>query len=84
MISLKSKFIVMAAGSCNNLKPVCTSLKQRTPKTKIIIIADNDDAGIKAANECIKAGVADTYIKPEISGHDWCDRLIHEYKKGAN
>ena len=83
MISLKSKFIVMAAGSCNNLKSVCTSLKQRTPKTKVIIIADNDTAGIKAANECIKAGVADTYIKPEISGHDWCDRLIHEYKKGV-
>ena len=84
MISLKSKFIVMAAGSCNNLKPVCTSLKQRTPKTKIIIIADNDDAGIKAANECIKAGVADTYIKPEISGQDWCDDLVARLKRSKN
>ena len=84
MISLKSKFIVMAAGSCGNLKPVCEALKQRTPKTKIIIIADNDDAGIKAANECIKAGVADTYIKPEISGQDWCDDLVARLKRSKN
>ena len=84
MISLKSKFIVMAAGSCGNIKPVCEALKQRTPKLKVIIIADNDDAGIKAAQACVSADVANTYIKPEISGHDWCDRLIHEYKKGAN
>ena len=84
MISLKSKFIVMAAGSCGNLKPVCTSLKQRASKTKIIIIADKDDAGIKAANECIKAGVADTYIKPEISGHDWCDDLVARLKRSKN
>ena len=84
MISLKSKFIVMAAGSCGNLKPVCEALKQRTSKLKVIIIADNDEAGIKAAQACVNSGVADTYIKPVTSGHDWCDRLIHEYKKGAN
>ena len=84
MISLKSKFIVMAAGSCGNLKPVCEALKQRTPKLKelkVIIIADNDTAGIKAAQACVNSGVANTYIKPVTSGQDWCDDLVARLKR---
>ena len=80
MISLKSKFIVMAAGSCGNIKPVCEALKQRTPKLKVIIIADNDTAGIKAAQACVNSGVANTYIKPVTSGQDWCDDLVARLK----
>ena len=84
MISLESRYTVFAVGSCNNLLPVCQALRKRYSKGKIIIIADNDTAGIKHAQECVKAQVANAFITPEGAGvNDWCDWLIATTMEGA-
>ncbi len=81
-VDLRGKFPVLAVGGCNNLLPVCQTLRKRYPKKKIIIIADNDTAGINAANNCRNAGLVDSIKMPEIAGHDWYDDLALRVKKG--
>lgn len=75
MITLKSRYLIMAAGSCHNLLPVCQALRGRYTG-KIIIVADNDKAGVAGAEKCVSEHVADTLIKPETAGFDWCDQLV--------
>ena len=88
MVLLDCQYIIFSAGTCHNLKPVCESLRKRLPYgTKIIIAADNDkpdskgkNAGLDAANACVKSGVADSLISPDTNGTDWADELILERK----
>ena len=75
---------VFAAGSCGNLLPVCECLRKRYKDKRIIIMADNDEAGIKAAQECVNAGVADAIKIPPTIGTDWYDFLIETRKDDTN
>lgn len=78
LIDTQEKYPVFSAGGCNNLYHACKALRTKYPDKKIIIIADNDanNAGINAANKCKAEGLANGIRMPEISGHDWYDRLI--------
>ena len=75
---------VFSAGSCNNLLPVCEGLRKRYTYKRIIIMADNDEAGISKAQECVNAGVADNYKIPPIEGEDFYDYLVRTTRKGNN
>ena len=74
------KYQIYSAGGCGNLLPVCTGLRKRFPKKKICIMADNDEAGIKAAKQCITAGVADDYRYPPNYKEDFYDFLARKVK----
>ena len=78
LVDLREKYPIFSAGSCGNLYPVCEGLRKRYPNKRIVLVADNDKngAGINAANKCRNAGLVDGIRMPEISGHDWYDRLI--------
>lgn len=81
MVDTGGNFPVFSTGSCGNLAPVCEGLRTRYSKRKIIIVADNDEAGITAANKCKNEGLADGIRMPETAGHDWYDDLLRR-KKG--
>ena len=80
MITLESRYVVLASGSCHNLLPVCKALKEKYSNGKIILVADNDKAGIEASEKCMSEHVADKRIKPETAGFDWCDELVTELR----
>jgi len=61
--------VIMGVDS-GNLFEVATAIKLKMQNIKIIIAADFDDAGIKAAKACCEAGVADSYILPSLSEED--------------
>lgn len=71
---------VIAAMTCHNIINVAEQIRNFAPNAKIIIAADNDEAGIKAADETIKAGYADKKKIPPVNGTDWNDFYI---KKGT-
>ena len=71
---------VYSVGSVENLKPVCEGLKTRYPTKKIILVADNDKAGIEAANACFAAYLVCGIRTPHVQGGDWYDEIIS--KKG--
>lgn len=75
-----NKLPVLCALSCNNILNVAQAWRKREPRIKIIIAADNDEAGMKAANETEKAGYADQIMTPPVKGFDWNDYL--NMKKG--
>ena len=81
-VDLRGKFPVFSVGGCNNLLPVCTGLRKRYPKKKIIIVADHDEAGIKAAEKCKAEGLADSIKMPDTPGFDWYDDFALRVKKG--
>lgn len=72
-IDLDGNFPVYSCGSCHNLLPVCTSLRAKYSKKKIILVGDNDKAGIENARKCKDAGVVDIIKMPETPGFDWFD-----------
>ena len=74
---------VLAAMSAGNLLSVCKAWKERYPKMKITIAADNDVSGVgqKAAIAVLKAGYADDIKIPPTVG-DWNDFLISTLKGG--
>ena len=84
LIDTQEKFMIFSAGTCHNLIHVCRGLRIRYPGKKIILVADNDEngAGKKAADECRNAGLADGIRMPEITGQDWYDKFITDFKKG--
>ena len=45
-------------------------------------MADNDEAGIKAAQQCVNAGVTDDFKIPPIEGEDFYDFLVRTMRKG--
>lgn len=69
---------VTCALSCGNISNIARIWRERNPKLRIIIAADNDasHAGENAAIDTIKAGFADDYTMPPVEGCDWNDRLI--------
>lgn len=77
-VLINGAFPVYSAGPVDNLAPVCEALKTKYPIKKIVLAADNDMAGIEAANKCKDAGLVDSIKKPRIAGHDWYDVLLQE------
>lgn len=71
---------VFSAGSCGNLLIVCQILRQHYADKKITVMADNDEAGLKAARECISAGVADDFQYPPNDKEDFYDFLKRKVK----
>lgn len=69
---------VFSAGSCGNLLAVCTALRKRYTDKRIIVMADNDEAGIEHAKKCVDAGVANDYKIPPIEGEDFYDFLVRK------
>ena len=76
----ENKYPVLAAMSAHNIIHVAKAWRKLYPHIRIIIGADNDNAGIEAANKTINAGYADIKIIPPIEGLDWNDYLTT--KKG--
>lgn len=74
---------VISVGACKNLIHVCERLKKRYPKKKIRIMADNDEAGITAAHDCINSGFADSTQAAPNSGGDWYDYLLERTKRSC-
>lgn len=68
--------------TCHNIIHVARLLRERWPNMKIIIAADNDDAGLRAAHETLKAGFADKINPAPIKGQDWNDYL-NSKRQGA-
>ena len=75
----------VAAMDCGNLLPVCEALKEKYPKARIIITADNDhkgehNAGMEKANEVCNnlhlAGVVAPEFSKDDDGTDWNDYYI--------
>lgn len=77
---------VVCAMTCHNIIHVAQAWKERLKdfKTKIIIAADNDEAGINAARATVNAGFADNIQTPPhetgFNGSDWNDYI--NFKKG--
>ena len=74
--------ITVAAMTAGNLLPVALALKEKFPKRKIIILADNDrdnnpNTGITKAQEAVKSLNLAGYIPPTFEAHevgsDWND-----------
>jgi putative DNA primase/helicase len=63
---------VVAALDAGNLPGVVNALRERIPGIEIIVAADHDDAGIKAAEEAAQASGCRIALPP-IPGHDWND-----------
>ncbi len=80
LIITGGKMPVYCVGGCNNYIHVCTALRRKYPKRKICIMADNDihRKGIKAAEDCISAGVADDYKIPNRTGEDFYDVVLRK------
>lgn len=74
---------VLCSMSAGNLLQVCKAWKERYPKMKIVVCADNDtsNVGQQAAFEVLKAGYADDIKIPPTVG-DWNDFLISTLKGG--
>lgn len=71
---MKSRSIVLCATCWSNIINVARFWRKRT-SLPIIIAADNDEPGIKGAQQTIEAGYADQYYAPPIEGYDWNDYL---------
>lgn len=84
LIDTQEKYPIFSAGTCHNLFNVCKALRTKYPDKKIIVIADNDanNAGKIAAEKCKAEGFANGIRMPEITGHDWYDKFITNFKKG--
>lgn len=72
---IEHKYPVLCAGGCNNLIHVCKAWHERYPEMKIFIAADNDDAGIAAAEKTKHEGYALNYTKPPVKNMDFNDWL---------
>ena len=54
-IAESTNFLVLGSMSSINMKPVAEKIAEQFPNSKIIIAADNDEAGRKAVTEAQKA-----------------------------
>ncbi len=71
-IAESTNFLVLGSMSSINMKPVAEKIAEQFPNSKIIIAADNDEAGRKAATEAQKAisgkvSCAAVYPSPEFN-----------------
>ena len=69
---------IIAAMSCHNIINVAKAFREKSQNREIIIAADNDQAGIKAAEATVKKGYADTIKLPPEQGKDWNDHYIQK------
>lgn len=69
---------VIAAMNCHNIINVARAFRKKYPDRIITIAADNDTAGIKAAEKTKEAGYADKIILPPEQGMDWNDYYIQK------
>lgn len=72
---------VVVCLSCGNISHVARIWRERDPKLKIIVAADNDAAGVKAAKAAIETGYADSFTLPPVEGLDWNDWLVQQKQK---
>ena len=73
-------FPTIAAINAGQIPNVARITREKFPNAKIIIAADNDEAGLKAANEAIEAGYANAKSYPEQKGKDWNDYYVEMRK----
>lgn len=84
-----TRYPSVAGISCHFIQTVAREIREHYPKCKIYITADNDKAtelrkgynpGLQAANEIVRAGLADYVIAPEFDnpedGTDWDDYAL--------
>lgn len=71
----KGQSLVICAMSCNNMAEITKIFHEKYNNIPIIIGADNDEAGLRVADEIIKNGHAQRIITPPIKGYDWNDYL---------
>lgn len=74
--------VVYCAFNCGNMKKVVKILRDWIPSCKIIIAADNDDAGIKAAQKIAQDNNNVVIRYPEGVGKDFADLEEKEIKEG--
>ena len=65
----------VVAFSANQLAPVAESIRAQHPTARLVVVADNDEAGIKSANEAASASGA-TIIRTPIEGMDANDYAL--------
>jgi len=59
--------------SSGNLPKVCKAIQEAFPKVELVVAADNDEAGIKAAKASGRP-----YATPKKQGYDWNDVFVEE------
>ena len=59
--------------SSGNLPKVCEAIQEAFPKVELVVAADNDEAGIKAAKASGRP-----YATPKKQGYDWNDVFVEE------
>ena len=59
--------------SSGNLPKVCEAIQKAFPKVELVVAADNDEAGIKAAKASGRP-----YATPKKQGYDWNDVFVEE------
>ena len=65
--------VIYCAFNCGNMKNIVKALKSWIPTCKIIIAADNDEAGLKAAQQIIENNSNVIVRYPEGAGKDFAD-----------
>jgi phage/plasmid primase-like uncharacterized protein len=71
--------LFVSVGDCANLTPCAASLSAKYPKSKIVILADNDLSGVgeKYAIEAIKTVGRGCYLMPTQNGLDFNDLWLN-------
>ena len=59
--------------SSGNLPKVCEAIQKAFPKVELVVAADNDEAGIKAAKASGRP-----YATPKKQGYDWNDVFVEQ------
>jgi putative DNA primase/helicase len=80
-IAASTGIYTVSAMSAYNLKDTALKIRELLPNSEIIIAADNDEAGIKAAEEAFRALGCNVQIIYPTQGKDFNDMLI---KLGAD
>lgn len=68
--------LVIACMSCKNMKRVALRIRELLPRSMIVIAADNDDAGKKAAEETSQALRSNIQIIYPAQGKDFNDKEL--------
>jgi phage/plasmid primase-like uncharacterized protein len=71
--------LFVSVGDCANLAPCAVALMAKYPKSKLVILADNDlsDVGEKHAIEAIKSVGRGCYLMPTQNGLDFSDLWLN-------
>jgi putative DNA primase/helicase len=72
-IYFATELYVVAAMSTSNLKKVALKIRELLPHSKVILAADNDEAGLKTAKEALQALGANVEIIHPTECNDFND-----------